>query len=210
MSFEIKEIKIKFYTNLKNKDMRLIDFNLDMLYNETKEQSGAQQKVIELDKSGLNSLPYFTMSVRYPLDRLQKDLLTYQERVNFFFDEKKFERLLFLYTKTPKESTDPDENNDIAEHNVMVMLEILFPTKFTVINNAHTSLDHVVGNSSLKRMIINPTIKKYYSYLKLADGKIYTFTRLIWLNDLMNNPLYRTFINEFHTFWLWYSKEDEK
>jgi hypothetical protein len=217
MSFEIKEIKIKFYTNLKNKDMRLIDFNLDMLYNETKGQAGSAQadgkkppSVVELNKSGLNSLPYFTMSVRYPLDRLQKDLLTYQERVDFFFDEKKFERLLFLYTKTPKESTDPDENNDIAEHNVMVMLEILFPTKFTVINNAHTSLDHVVGNSSLKRMIINPTIKKYFSYLKLADGKIYTFTRLIWLNDLMNHPLYRTFINEFHTFSLWYSKEDEK
>lgn len=228
MSFEIKEIKIKFYTNLKNKDMRLIDFNLDMLYNETKGQTGGamptpgqpappgqtpppgQPKVIELNKSGLNSLPYFTLSVRYPLDRLQKDLLTYQERVDFFFDEKKFERLLFLYTKTPKESTDPDENNDIAEHNVMVMLEILFPTKFTVINNAHASLDHVVGNSSLKRMIINPTITKYFSYLKLADGKIYTFTRLIWLNDLMNHPLYRTFINEYHTFWLWYSKEDEK
>jgi len=224
MSFEIKEIKIKLYTNLKTKDQRLIDFTLDMLYNETaptSETGGAVQKngtgptaavpkAVELKKDGLNTLPYFTMSVRYPLDRLQKDLLTYQERVDFFFDDKKFERILFLYTKKPEESTDPDVNNDIAEHNIMVMLELLFPTKFTVINNSHTSFDHVMANSSLKRMLINPTIKKYYSYLKLADGKIYTFTRLIWLNDLMNHPLYRKFINEFHTFWLWYTREKEK
>jgi hypothetical protein len=224
MSFEIKEIKIKLYTNLKTKDQRLIDFTLDMLYNETEavpEAGGAAQtnstsqtvavpKVVELKKDGLNTLPYFTMSVRYPLERLQKDLLTYQERVDFFFDDKKFERILFLYTKKPEESSDPDENNEIAEHNVMVMLELLFPTKFTVINNSHTSLDHVMANSSLKRMLINPLIKKYYSYLKLPEGKIYTFTRLIWLNDLMNHPLYRTFINEFHTFWLWYTREKEK
>lgn len=231
MSFEIKEIKIKLYTNLKNKDSRLIDFDLDMLYNETIVQNGgamprpppskngqtlpplppAQQKVVELDKNGLNKLPYFTMSVKYPLARLQKDLLTYQERVNFFFDDKKFERQLILFTKNPEdESTDPDVNNDIAEHNVMVMLEILFPTKFTVMNNNHTSLDHIMAVSSLKRMILNPTVKKYYSYLKLSDGKIYTITRTYWLNDLLNHPLYRTFINEFHTFWLWYTKEKEK
>ena len=186
MSFEIKEIKIKLYTNLKNKDQRLIDFTLDMLYNETvappEEQGKAPQsqappsqsggsipmnsgpKMVQLKKDGLNTLPYFTMSVRYPLERLQKDLLTYQERVDFFFDDKKFERILFLYTKKPEESTDPDENNEIAEHNVMVMLELLFPTKFTVINNSHTSFDHVMANSSLKRMLINPIIKKYYSF----------------------------------------------
>jgi hypothetical protein len=217
MSFEIKEIKIKLYTNLKNKDLRLIDFDLDMLYNEmkgeaTKDKDGGAEKpsVVLLDKSGLNKLPYFTMSVRYPLARLQKDLLTYQERVNFFFDEKKFERQLFLFTDKPEESTDPDINNSIAEHNVMVMLEILFPTKFTVINNAHTSYDHVMGKSSLSRMIINPSIKKYFSYLKLSDGKIYTITRTYWLNDLLNHPLYRTFINEFHTFSLWYTKEKDK
>jgi hypothetical protein len=212
MSFEIKEIKIKLYTNLQNKEQRLIDFDLDMLYHESKSKPNekGETTTIPLDKAGLNKLPYFTMSVKYPLARLQKDLQSYQERVKFFFDEKEFEKRLFLYTDGPKESDDVDVNNDIAEHNIMTMIEILFPTKFTVINNFHTSMDHVFGKSYLGRMWLNPTIKKYYSYLKLADGKIYTFTRLIWLNDIMNHPLYRTFLKEFHTFWLWHSKEKLK
>lgn len=212
MSFEIKEIKIKLYTNLKNKEQRLIDFDLDMLYHDTKSEPNekGETKSIPLDKTGLNKLPFFTMSVKYPLARLQKDLKTYQERVKFFFDEKEFEKRLFLYTSGPKESEDVDVNNDIVEHNIMVMIELLFSTKFTVINNFHTSMDHVFSKSYFGRMLINPIIEKYYSYLKLADGKIYTFTRLIWLNDIMNNPLYRTFLKEFHTFWLWHSKEKLK
>jgi hypothetical protein len=212
MSFEIKEIKIKLYTNLPNKEQKLIDFDLDLLHHESKSSPNekGETKVVQLNKTGLNKLPYFTMSVKYPLARLQKDLASYEERVKFFFDEKEFEKKLFLYTKEPSESDDVDVNNDMAEHNVMVMIELLFPTKFTVINNFHTSMDHVFGKSYFGRMLINPTIKKYYSYLKLSDGKIYTFTRLIWLNDIMNHPLYRTLLKEFHTFWLWHSKEKLK
>lgn len=212
MSFEIKEIKIKLYTNLPAKDQKLIDFDLDLLYSETRSAPNekGETKAELLDKTGLNKLPYFTMSVKYPLARLQKDLLTYQDRVRFFFDEKEFQKKLFLFTQGPTESDDVDVNNDIAEHNVMTMIEILFPTKFTVINNFHTSLDHVFSKSYLGRMMINPTVKKYYSYLKLNDGKIYTFTRVIWLNDIMNHPLYRTLLTEFHTFWLWYAKEKNK
>jgi hypothetical protein len=212
MSFEIKEIKIKFYTNMENKEQRLIDFDLDMLYNETvsKPNDKGETTAEPLNKSGLNKLPYFTMSVKYPLARLQKDLKSYQERVKFFFDEAEFQKKLFLFTKGPTESEEVDVNNEIAEHNVMTMIEILFPTKFTVINNFHTSMDHVFGKSYFGRMMINPTIKKYYSYLKLSDGKIYTFTRAIWLNDMLNHPLYRTLLKEFHTFWLWHSKEKNK
>lgn len=212
MSFEIKEIKIKLYTNLPSKEQKLIDFDLDLLHHESKSSPNEKGVTTQLplNKTGLNKLPYFTMSVKYPLARLQKDLATYDERVKFFFDEKEFEKKLFLYTKEPSESDDVDINNDIAEHNVMVMIELLFPTKFTVINNFHTSMDHVFGKSYFGRMLINPTIKKYYSYLKLSDGKVYTFTRLIWLNDIMNHPLYRTLLKEFHTFWLWHSKEKNK
>jgi hypothetical protein len=212
MSFEIKEIKIKFYTNLQDKEKKLVDFDLDMLYHELKSAPNekGETSVEQLKKDGLNKLPFFTISLKYPLSRLQKDLLSYQERIGFFFDEKEFEKRLFLYSTGPNESDDVDLNNSIAEHNIMVMIELLFPTKFNVINNFHTSMDHVFGKSYLKRMLINPTITKYYSYLKLNDGKIYTFTRLIWLNDILNHPLYRTLIKEFHIFWLWYIREKNK
>lgn len=209
---EVKEIKIKFYTNLESKEQKLVDFDLDMLYNETvtESETGGEATVSEINKSGLNKYPYFTMSVKYPLDRLQKDLMTYEERVRFFFDNKEFEKKLLLYTKGPTETSDIDLNNALAEHNVMAMIELLFPTKFTVIKHSHTSYDHVTDSNTFSKMWFNPTVKQYFSYLKLADGKIYTFVRLIWLNDLMNHPLYRTFINEFHTFTLWFDKEKTK
>jgi hypothetical protein len=35
-----------------------------------------------------------------------------------------------------------------------------------------------------------------YSYLKV-DGVVYTVTKVIWLNDLLNHPEYREFIDEF-------------
>jgi hypothetical protein len=87
---------------------------------------------------------------------------------------------------------------------------ILFPTKFTVINNFHTSYDHIYGNNSLNPLLFNPVTQKNYSYLKLPDGEIYTFIRLVWLNDLLNNPEYRKIIDNFIIFWNWYKREINK
>jgi hypothetical protein len=203
MSIVSKEIKINFISNFKK--FEKIEFKLDILYYEKIENG----KTIYLNTNGLNKLPYFTLSVKYPLDRLLKSLKTYQEKVDFFFDKNEFEKVLRLNTDISDFSIDEDPNV-IGEHNVMVMIELLFPTKFTVINNFHTSYDNVFVNSSLKRMLFNPVTEKNYSYLKLSDKEIYTFTRLVWLNDLLNHPKYREFIDNFIIFWNWYKRETNK
>jgi hypothetical protein len=203
-SLQIKELKIKLYTNLPNKELKIVDFNLNMLYAEEFD------KEIDLKNPNFNQLPYFTSYVKYPYDLLIKNLKTYKERVEFFFDINKFQKTLVLFSKNIKQSIDEKKINKIAENNVMIMIELLFPTKFTIINNYNTSYDYLLDNSSLKRMIFNPFTNKSYSYLKLANNKIYTFTRLIWLNDILNHPLYRKFMNEFNTFLLWYKKEENK
>jgi len=202
MSFDIEELKIKFFTNIKSKEKRIIEFTLSMLHHPELEDIG----------EGLNQYPYFTFDVRYPLSRLR--YLTYKDRVEFFFNRDKFSERLTAYSKEKNildktKITSEDERKDYyekrnknIEKNIMTMIEILFPTKFPVINDIHTSLDIVSGNSKLKRMILNPIITKYYSYLKLDDG-IYTFKKTIWINDILNHPVYRDLIEKYRKFLVW-------
>ena len=202
MSIITKEIKIYFYSNFNNEK---IEFKKDLLYSETIEDG----KKVYLNTTDLNKLPYFTLSVKYPKDNLLYNLKTYQDIVNFFFDDKKFNSILRSYTNNSDFNIDEDITK-IAEYNIMTMLELLFPTKFTVINNFHTSYDHIYGNNSLNPLLFNVVTKRNYSYLKLPDGEIYTFIRLVWLNDLLNNPEYRKIIDNFIIFWNWYKREINK
>ena len=187
---EINEIQIKFIPNFQDKE---IDFNLDMLYNE----NTTNGKIVELNKSGLNKLPYFTYLIEY--NNLSSLLTTYQERVDFFFNKENFKKTILKNGKIIKKSDlDNEKEINVAENNIMKMFELLFPTKFTVIKNYHTSYDYVFDNPSLKRMLITPFEEKKFSYLKLSNGKIYTFTRLVWVNDLLNHPIYKEIFKKFN------------
>ncbi len=130
---EINEIQIKFIPNFQDKE---IDFNLDMLYNE----NTTNGKIVELNKSGLNKLPYFTYLIEY--NNLSSLLTTYQERVDFFFNKENFKKTILKNGKIIKKSDlDNEKEINVAENNIMKMFELLFPTKFTVIKNYHTSYD---------------------------------------------------------------------
>ena len=45
-------------------------------------------------------------------------------------------------------------------------------------------------------------LKQNYSYLKIG-GQDYTITRTIWLNDVMNHPVYSDVIKSYHLFEIW-------
>jgi hypothetical protein len=209
MSFDIEELKINLFTNIKNAQMRTIEFKRSMLYHP------------ELDSISeiLNEYPYFTSDVKYPLSRLR--YLTYKERVIFFFNKEKFSERLYAYSneedildKTSIETEEEEaqyykQRDKNIEKNVMTMIEILFPTKFPVINDTHTSFDIVLGRSKLKRMVLNPIITKYFSYLKIG-GDVYTFKKTIWINDMLNHPVYQNLIAQYRKFWIWASEEKYK
>jgi len=121
------------------------------------------------------------------------------------------------HSSTP--TTNNDNTNDIYVKNVKTMLEMLFPNSFPSLNNIKDSYSMLIKTNDSEESIFswkniypkfltqNTYPDQYYSYLQL-DGKIYTTTQLIWLNDIFNHPKYKELIDkyEFFTFW----KEQQK
>uniref|UniRef100_A0A6C0DK39 Uncharacterized protein n=1 Tax=viral metagenome TaxID=1070528 RepID=A0A6C0DK39_9ZZZZ len=196
MNYDIEELKIMLYTNIQKN--RLLPFTRKLL-------SHPEISTTNID---LNDYPYFTFDVKYPKGQMQ--YLRYQERIEIFFNKQLFSEYLFAYSKKPLVSKDNEnyykERDEIIEHNIMTMIEILFPTKFPVITDIHTSYDKIIGKTSLHRMILNPIKPKYFSYLNIS-GKDYTFKKSIWLNDFLNHPLYRKLLEDYRKFWVWSLEE---
>ena len=198
MSLEIEELKIVLSTNITNKKMDQIIFKRSMIYHpELKEQ-----------QLGLNEYPYFTFDVEYPESLLR--LMIWPDRLNFFFNKNKFTEILNAVAQEnilSKEDVDYEsKRNKMIKHNIMFTLEILFPTKFPVVNNLTTSYDYIMGKYPVDLTIVNPFVPKHYSYLKL-ENNIYTFEKVVWMNDVYNHPLYKRLLEAYHTFDLWANDE---
>ena len=196
MNYDIEELKIMLYTNIPSN--RLLPFTRKLL-------SHPEITTTTID---LNDYPYFTFDVKYPKGQMQ--YLRYQERVETFFNKQLFSEYLFAYSNKTLVSKDDDsyytERDKRIEHNIMTMIEILFPTKFPVITDIHTSYDKIMSNSSFSRMILNPIKPKYFSHLNI-NGKDYTFKKNVWLNDFLNHPLYRKLLEDYRKFWVWSLEE---
>lgn len=91
--------------------------------------------------------------------------------------------------------------------NVLTMLRLLFPTKYPIVGNIFSSFNSIILKRSeftfsfsdflpsfLKNKLIEGNAS--YSYVKV-DGKIYTITQVIWLNDIYNHKEYSELINKF-------------
>jgi len=221
MNFDIEEIKIKFSTNIQNKEYKIVEFTRSML-------SHPELSNISLT---LNDYPYFTFDVKYPLSKLR--YLTYKERIEFFFNRENFSNRLSTYAKgrnildkskliyeegddkNSKMMDDSPEKEYYKQRdrhiqtNIMAMLELLFPTKFPVINDIQTSYNIVFDKVSMAFIPLDPTLVNHYSYLKLG-GETYTFKKLIWINDILNHPVYQRLILEYRKFWTWSNEEKLK
>jgi hypothetical protein len=202
MSFDTYEIKIVFSTNIRTNPT--IEFKRSLLV-------GGKGEPL-----GLNEYPYFTNDVKYSANQLRQ--MSWVERLDFFFNKTTFNERLGQYADMDdylkKDADDYFENRDtIIQHNVKTMLEVLFPTKFPVINDLHTSYDMFTNSDSFNgtffnETLLNPTFEKYFSYLK-PGGQIYTFKRLIWLNDVFNHPRYNELIDRCNQLRVW-ARDAEK
>jgi len=116
-------------------------------------------------------------------------------------------------TPSPIKTSVPVDSGKILTTNVKIMLELLFPMAFPALLNVTNSFDlYIKQNSDFDLNTIFSNVSKNffkrfaatiqsmkvydYSYLKV-DGVVYTVTKVIWLNDLLNHPEYREFIDEF-------------
>lgn len=169
MSLNIQKLKITLNTNIPGK--KPIEFTKDVLYHPE------YNSFTDIEK-----YPYITGKQLYPESYLGQ--LHYDEIVNIFFNRTKFERML-LENKPTNTSTD---TNFVYKTNVMTMLQLLFSTKYFIVNNIHQSLDIITNKDSKKSLFYNPFNTKF-SYLKI-NGTPYTVTKAIWLNDIVNHPKY--------------------
>ena len=138
MDFDIYELKIVLSTNIKSK--KEVILTKDLIHNTEEGFSvGAD----------LNSHPFFTYDVYYSRRKLIR--LTYQERINFFFNKERFKELLSSYsTGAGNSASDITERNAIVESNVMIMLELLLPTKFPAVKDLKESFKVVFNKDGFK------------------------------------------------------------
>jgi len=112
------------------------------------------------------------------------------------------------------------DQNAICENNIMVMLRIMFPTKYPTVGNILSSFHSVVTGKNefhLKWTDFLPGFLKQkvfeglsdYSYIQL-DGTVYTVTQAIWLNDIYNHKEYGKLIQQYEELQKWKEKEIAK
>jgi hypothetical protein len=117
--------------------------------------------------------------------------------------------------KRLKEANKEKQKDNLLK-NVSTMLELLFPMSYPASLNISDSFSlyirqnidfdlnsafSKVSKNFLKKIgaVTESVQSKDFSYLKL-DGTIYTITKVTWLNDVLNHPIYRDFVNEYINF----------
>lgn len=202
-------------------------------------------------KTPLLKYPLFIDNKPYPKKRLQN--YTYNEIVAFFFNNKTFTNIMKNVNAKPNNKTnrmlvknikqnitrknvninvEEVDTNITAHENFTIMLQLLFPTTFPLVNNVETSLSYLLTDKTETIPFIKPeqnnklNPKKFfsfkganialfnflprkfnrnYSYLKI-ENSIYTITQVIWINDVMNHPIYKDILLKYHIFEQWKNK----
>lgn len=155
-------------------------------------------------KKKLHTYPYYTSDLKYP--SILKNL-DYATRVEIFFNKTEFVKYLTNYTSESKIDLTPEQRVANNKHNVLFMIELLFPTKFPTYNDISDSYNRFIKNNTgisniQLGLITNFFNTKYYSYINY-QGSIYTFRRSIWLNDFLNHPGYYDLRNNYEKFIIW-------
>ena len=174
MNLDIQKLKITLNTNVKNS--KPIEFIKDVLYH-------PEHKSF----SDIEKYPYVTTRQLYPEDYLSG--LEYDQIVNIFFNKTNFEDML----NENKVANKVKDTAYISNKNVMIMLRLLFSTKYFIVNNIHQSIDILNKNDSANSIFYNPFNTKF-SYVKI-NGKPHTITKAVWLNDVVNHPKYNELVN---------------
>jgi hypothetical protein len=222
---DIREINIFMDTNIPGKEIVILKKSI--LYNP-----------VLNDTSSWNELPYFTYDIEYPESYLSR--LTYEKQMEFFFKKTEMTSVLNRFAKPLLEevaskniqgelsktnrimrggydSKKTEYRSKTSEKNVMVMLRLMFPTKYPILGNVFSSFHSVItGENEIKMNFMDflPSFLKTklfegmpdYSYLKI-DGKTYTVTQVIWENDIYNHKEYKKLIKQFDELQRWKQRQ---
>ena len=165
------------------------------------------------DKTGMSNIPYITSSVKYPSELINKISISgYQDVVSFFFNKSQFEKLLRPYVR----ESSPYSSREILEYNAMTMLKNLFPC----IENVSNSYNEYILLQTGQNFTVNVALASIFSAISsnnqtsmsyiMINGKKYTITKTVLLNDLLNNPVYKRVIDEYIKYVSWSDEESKK
>ena len=212
IELQIEQINVYMDLNIPGKENKQIPLTSSLLYNPLIESS-----------SNFSEYPFFTKDIVYPKAVLNR--LKFNDRIDFFFNKDTFKKIIMQHRsdyfpeKINMDFSDFEDSDVIIAYNIETMIELLFPITVPIINNHQNSLSKYIqertdnnilsfkGSTALLKKITPsldffPGLDSYYSYLKI-DGKVYTVTKVTWLNDIINHPLYRKLINEYKIFNSW-------
>ena len=187
----LKQLKIMIKTSIPGKD-EYIDFTSDLLD-------------VKKTKS-LSKLPFFLGTQAYPRIKLQN--FSYERIVEFFFNKSTFQKIMRSTTRKNHSET---KKKDIKLENFELTLRLLFPTNFPLVNNIDNSLEYIVPTKNLFTLkgsnVFNVLPRRFnqkFSYLNIGS-EIYTITKTVWNNDVMNHPVYSEIIKTYKEFDFWKS-----
>ena len=119
-----------------------------------------------------------------------------------------------------EDTEETEEKPERGEKNIMIMLRLMFPTKYPLSGNVLSSFHSVITGKNdfhlkwtdflpgfFKKMAFEGMAE--YSYIKV-DGQTYTVTQAIWLNDIFNHTSYKGLIKEYEELSRWKDKELQK
>ena len=171
----------------------------------------------------MSEYPYFTGDVAYPESVLKKK--EYSELLRVFFDKNEFVDVIVKPAqKNGGDASDNKPNANTINKNIMIMLNLIFPTSYPSYDNIESSYNKYltktpsemnfdfsvdkVMNSLSSSENLNEDLKREYSYLKLTNGT-YTVSEIVWLNDVLNEPVYRELVDKLIEYDEWAEERKE-
>ncbi len=181
-----------------NDDIRTIEIMVETNNNKTPFPL-TYSKIITSTKPDIEipaqQLPYFAPHIKYPKAYLEGK--EYNSLLKTFFDRTSF------INNVVANGTPTTDYRDINE-NIVLMLNLLFPNTCPTKHNITTSFDKYLkqqrnpyrGNNitKIKKMMYGEKSK----HAKLSANE--TISEIIWINDVINEPLYSNFIQQVNDF----------
>ena len=188
----IKQLKMMIKTGIPGKPEYTL-FNSKLLSIKSKSKPFAE-------------FPFYSDTHLYPNTKLQNS--TYERIIEFFFNKEDF---LKTIRNKPQDNVKELTPEQIKIENFELTLRLLFPTTFPLVNNIYNSVEYIIPSKKIFTLkgsnvfsILPKRFDRKYSYLNI-DSEIYTITKTVWNNDVMNHPVYSQFIQSYKEFDIWKS-----
>ena len=190
----VQSIQVMLQLNIDSKSVKDIPFTKALLYHpDYAGLSGTE---------GFNDYPYISNNTKIPYDTLSG--LSYLDKASFFFDKNIFQ--------TKCADIKPEKDTDkwkTLKDNTMDMLKLLFPTVVPINENVNSSYESNIKKGSIfsDMKFSTDSILGLMNYYKVSfvqyGNKEYTVSRVVWLDDVINNPEYSKLFDDFNAFQTW-------